>query len=67
MQYINEIMHNAFEQAIIIHPSCHGKIHGTFQECFACTFENDPLIVQNESCMNVHVRIFIEYSELNGE
>ena len=29
--------------------------------------KNDPLIVQNEHCMNVQVRMFIERSELNAK
>ena len=39
----------------------------TFQYCFAQTFENDPLIVQNENNMNVKVRMFTEFSELNAK
>ena len=34
---------------------------------FHPTFENDPLIVQNDKCMNVQVRIFIQCSELNAK
>ena len=34
---------------------------------FCPTSEIDPLIVQNENCMNVQVRMFIECSELNAK
>ena len=34
-------------------PSGHCNIHGTFQECLGeHGDQNDPLIVQNENCMN---------------
>ena len=33
---------------------------------FGRTFKNDPPIIQNENCMNVQVRMFIECSELNA-
>ena len=34
---------------------------------FCPTPETDPRIVQNENCMNVQVRMFIEFSELNAK
>ena len=34
---------------------------------FGPTFKNDPPIVQNENCMNVQVRMFMECSELNAK
>ena len=63
------------ERSIVLHADCtlcfkpsgHGNIHGKFQECFWPTFKNDPLIVQNENCMIVQVRMFIECSELNAK
>ena len=55
-------------RSIAFTPSGYGNIHGTFQECYGeCSFKNDALIVQNENCMNVQVRMFIECSELNAK
>ena len=34
---------------------------------FGRTLKNDPLIVQNENCMNVQVNMFIKCSELNAK
>ena len=48
-------------------PSGHCNIDGTFQECLGEHSKNDPLIVQNENCMNVQVRMFIECAELDSE